>query len=152
MLKVALHSDLKKLHLIQILALWDWRQQFWFGSGSQRCPLQRGCVSHHVTALIRTKTKTSRCRYSMYHEPPTKSWKCVLEIERSMILLKALKLRCMFTCGKTRSHQVFIHSHTHTHRHPCTSENTHTHTMACPALPLYVCVSLQLCLLYLLSS
>lgn len=57
--KAALHSDLQRLHPIQIVTTLGWRQRLWLGSGSQRCPLRRGCVrrtSRHSLAPRQRQT------------------------------------------------------------------------------------------------
>lgn len=46
MAKAALHCDLRRLRLIQIIAMWGWRQWFQHGSDSEQCPLLRGFVRH----------------------------------------------------------------------------------------------------------
>lgn len=73
--KVAQHSDLQKLHPIQIIAMWDWRQRFSLGSCSQHCPLQQGCVTRTSRHSLAPKQRqTAAMNHDRQQRSENGSW------------------------------------------------------------------------------
>lgn len=144
MLKVAPHSDLPKLHLIQILVMWDWRQHVLTGLRFPALPPSARLfqASRHCTHQHQNKDKPPLVQYVSR----------TADQELKMCLGNRTQHDSVegFVCSRVAKPGVIKCIVIHTH--PCTSDNTDTHNDLPRPSPLCVSLSLQPCLLYSLSS